>query len=201
MKKKIALILLLSVLAAGVLGVGTAAAEVLTGGIATVAEDCQMIKGAVAGNAVRFSATDFKQAMGIRRFDAITVTTLPDIKDGLLYFGNEPIPVGTVVPRASLDNLTFIPTSDEVAEASFRFTCDAYAGGAEVGCTIRFAEAVNEEPTILESTAVRPVSTISGMAVTGALCATDPEGDALEFIVVEYPTKGTLTLTDAAYGG
>ena len=54
-------------------------ATVLTGGVASVAEESGMIKGAVAGSTVRFSATDFKQAMGITRFEGITVTAVDGI--------------------------------------------------------------------------------------------------------------------------
>ena len=198
MKKTVALLLALLLCLGGALTV--AAADLLSVGVSVLAEQSGMVKGAVAGDAVRFSATDFKQAMGIRRFDSITLTSLPDGKQGILYFGREPITVGASIPRASLDSLTFVPSGEGVSEACFSFTCDAYAGGAEVVCTIRFAERLNEAPTITDVTASRTVSTLAGVSAEGTLCASDPEGDALEFIVTSYPAHGTLTLTDSAYG-
>ena len=198
MKKLLTLFVILTLLAVGT--VTASAAPLLSDGIAVIAGGGGMVKGAISGDAVRFSATDFKQAMGIRRFDCITLTSLPDGKDGILYFGKEPITVGASVPRASLDTLSFVPSSESVNEASFSFTCDAYAGGAEVVCTIRFAERVNQAPTITDVTASRAVSTLSGVTAEGTLCASDPEGDLLEFIVLEYPSHGTLVLTDTAYG-
>ena len=198
MKKTVTLLLLLALCLGG--AVTAAAADLLSDGVSVLANESGMVKGAVAGDAVRFSATDFKQAMGIRRFEGITLTSLPDGRDGILYFGKEPITVGASIPRASLDSLTFVPSGEEISEACFTFTCDAYAGGAEVTCTIRFAERMNEAPTITDVTASRTVSTLAGITAEGTLCATDPEGDALEFIVIEYPAHGTLTLTDSAYG-
>ena len=198
MKKTVTLLLLLALCLGG--AVTAAAADLLSDGVCVLANESGMVKGAVAGDAVRFSATDFKQAMGIRRFEGITLTSLPDGRDGILYFGKEPITVGASIPRASLDSLTFVPSGEEISEACFTFTCDAYAGGAEVTCTIRFAERMNEAPTITDVTASRTVSTLAGITAEGTLCATDPEGDALEFIVIEYPAHGTLTLTDSAYG-
>lgn len=195
------ILLLLTVLALCLGGAVTvSAAALLSDGVGVLAEQGGMVKGAIAGNAVRFSATDFKQAMGIRRFEGITLTSLPNGRDGILYFGDEPISVGVTVPRASLDSLSFVPSSPEVGEACFSFTCEAYAGGAEVVCTIRFAERMNEAPTITDVTASRAVSTLEGVSAEGTLCATDPEGDALEFILIDYPEHGTLTLTDSAYG-
>lgn len=199
MKKRI-LLLLLVIFAALALTVSASAASLLTGGIGVIAEGATMVKGAVAGDTVRFSAADFKQAMGLRRFEGITLTSLPDGECGTLYFGKEAVSVGVTVPRASLDNLTFVPKNEGVKEAGFRFTCESYAGGAEIACTIRFAEALNHAPTVSELAATRAVSTYCGVMAEGCLLATDPEGDALEFIVISYPAHGTLTLTDSSCG-
>lgn len=199
MKKRF-LLLLLVVFATFTLSVSASAAPLLSGGIGVMAEGATMVKGAVAGDTVRFSATDFKQAMGLRRFESITLTSLPDGECGTLYFGKEAVSVGVSVPRASLDNLSFVPKNEGVKEADFRFTCESYAGGAEMVCTIRFAEALNHAPTVSELAATRAVSTYCGVVAEGCLLATDPEGDAMEFIVLSYPTHGTLTLTDSAYG-
>lgn len=197
MKTRVILILIAICLLAAALPVSAA---VLTGGVVTVAEESTMIKGAVAGSTVRFSATDFKQAMGITRFEGITVTALPGEEEGTLCFGGEPLTAPVTVPRASLDSLTFVPCGKEVREAAFRFTCDSYAGGAEITCAIRFAEELNRGPTVSNVVASRAVSTFAGTLAEGTLCATDPEGDALEFIVITYPGHGTLTMTDAARG-
>ena len=199
MKKRILLLLLILAMALA-LPMSASAASRLSGGIGVMAEGATMIKGAVAGDTVRFSATDFKQAMGLRRFESITLTALPDGECGTLYFGKEAVSVGATVPRASLDNLTFVPKDTAVKEAGFRFTCESYAGGAEIACTIRFAESLNHAPTISELAAARAVSTYRGMMAEGCLLATDPEGDALEFIVIDYPAHGALTLTDSALG-
>ena len=199
MKKRI-LLLLLAVLIALTTTVSASAAVLLSDGISVIADGASMIKGAVAGDTVRFSATDFKQAMGLRRFESITLTSLPDGACGTLYFGSGEITVGATIPRASLDNLSFVPKNENVREAAFRFTCEGYAGGAEIACTIRFAETLNRAPTVSELEATRTVSTYSGMMAEGRLLAADPEGDALEFIVTEYPAHGVLSLTDRAYG-
>ena len=198
MKKRI-LLLLLVIFATFALSV-SASAAVLSGGVGVMAEGATMIKGAVAGDTVRFSATDFKQAMGLRRFESITLTSLPDDACGTLYFGKEAVSVGVSVPRASLDNLSFVPKNEGVKEAGFRFTCESYAGGAEIACTIRFAEALNRAPAVSDLAATRAVSTYCGVVAEGTLLATDPEGDAIEFIVISYPKNGALTLTDSAYG-
>ena len=198
--KKTLLLCLAALMLLAACALTASASELLSGAMTVVAEEATMIKGAVAGDTVRFSAADFKQAMGIRRFDGITLTSLPPKETGTLLFGGKDVTVGTTLPRASLVGLTFVPADDKVTEAAFTFTCDAYAGGAEIACTIRFAEKLNEAPTVSDVAASRLVSTVRGLTAEGTLCATDPEGDAIEFIVVSYPQNGTLTVLDAATG-
>ncbi len=198
--KKTLLLCLAALLLLVASAITASATDLLTGAMTVVAEDANMIKGAVAGDTVRFSAADFKQAMGIRRFDGITLTSLPAKEQGTLYFGGKDVAVGATVPRDSLSGLTFVPADDKVTEAAFTFTCDAYAGGAEIACTIRFAEKLNAAPTVSDVAASRLVSTYRGLSAEGTLCATDPEGDPIEFIVIEYPENGTLTMLDAATG-
>ena len=200
MKKTVCTALFAVVLLMGVLVSGASAAGLLTGGTLVIAEETGMVKGAVAGETVRFSAADFKQAMGIRRFDSITVTSLPDAESGTLYFKNEGLTAPVTLPRESLSGLTFVPKDKKVTEAAFTFTCEGYAGGAEIACAIRFAEKLNRAPTVSDVAASRRVSTFRTLTAEGTLCATDPEGDPLEFIVVSYPEHGTLVMLDSAVG-
>ncbi len=199
MKKRILLTLMLCLLA-GALTLGVSAAGVLSSGTAVIAEETGMIKGGIAGERVPFSAADFKQAMGKARFKSITLTSLPDAECGVLYFGEAPATAGMTVPRESLSSLCFVPKDKSVKEAVFRFTAEGIAGGAEMVCTVRLAEKLNAAPTVNEEGAFCRVSTFTSQSAEGTLSASDPEGDALEFIVIEYPKRGVLTMTDPARG-
>ena len=199
MKKRI-LCVLLAVLFTFSIATYASAATLLTSGSAVLAEKSGMIKGGIAGERVAFSAADFKQALGSTRFGSITLTALPDADCGVLYFGESPATEGMTVPRASLSALSFVPKEKGIKEAAFRFTAEGCLGGAEMVCTVRFAEKVNEAPTVNEAGAFCSVSTFTSQSVSGRLSARDPEGDALEFIVIEYPDHGALSMTDPALG-
>ena len=200
MKKTVLLTILALLMSVSLLTATASAAGLLSGSMPVLAEETAMIKGAVAGETVRFSATDFKQAMGIKRFGAITVTSLPDAAAGTLYFGEQGVTAPVTIPRESLASLRFVPKDKGVTEAGFTFTCESYAGGAEILCSIRFTEKVNQAPTVSDVAASRLVSTFRSLSAEGTLCATDPEGDALEFLIVTYPKHGTLTMTDKEAG-
>ncbi len=196
--KKTATILALLLLILAV-ALPASASSLFTPGVLTIAEETVMIKSGIEGKALKFSAADFKQAMGIKKFKAVTVTALPPEGDGVLTHNGTPVTAGQSLERESLASLTFVPKSG-VKESRFTFTCDAYAGGAPIECILRFAETVNQAPVISELSASLSVSTLKNVGVEGVLCATDPEGDALEFIVVDYPDHGSLKLLDETYG-
>ncbi len=200
MMKKRMFGVLLCLLLVGCMTVGASAAGMLSPGIAVIAEASGMIKGGIAGEKVAFSAADFKQALGSARFKSITLTALPDADAGVLYFGTSPATVGMTVPKESLLALAFVPKDKGVKEAAFRFTAEGVTAGAEVVCTVRFAKEMNGAPTVDTEGAFRRVSTFSSQCVEGTLLASDPEGDALEFILTEYPAHGALTMRDSSCG-
>ena len=66
---------------------------------------------------------------------------------------------------------------------------------------MKFIEKVNYAPKLNTDTEqTLNVTTQKGILVYGKIDAHDPEGDALEYILVTYPKYGTLTLTDDGNG-
>ncbi len=163
--------------------------------------DIPMIKSGLRQNAgICFTEADFKQALGLAKFDAITVTSLPDSRDGVLKLSQAKVQEGQTIRAEYLSKLTFTPTSSTVAEASFTFTCDDYAGGASVTCVLRVLEAVNYAPEIDRTESSLAVSTQSGVAMYGTLVSLDPENDELTYIVTSYPQNGVLSMEDIHSG-
>ncbi len=163
-------------------------------GVAVIANDVKMIKTGLIGQKLCFTETDFKTALSIPSFDKITVTSLPSSEDGTLMLGQRRLSEGAAVRRRNIASLSFVPASGEVTEAYFEFSCDSYAGGASIGCTLKFIDKINYAPTI-EGISEEALSytTQREISVFGELSAKDKEGDELEFIIVSYPKSGTLT--------
>lgn len=198
MKKLLLTLLACMLLLCTTLGVSAA----FLGGAATVlAEDVTLIKTGLPGENITFSDADFKQALAVPDFTAVTVKSLPKSTEGTLLLAGRRIGVGQTVKRKNVASMTFVPASKNVTECNFLFTCDGLAGGADILCTIKYTNAVNHAPKIDEAaSAALSVGTQRNVSLFGEMCATDPEGDALEYIVVSYPTRGTLTVTDKASG-
>ena len=197
MKKIISLMLVLATLCS----VGISSSAFFGSGAAVVASDVNLIKTGLVGQKLCFTDGDFKSALALANFDSITITEIPSSTEGTLLLSGRRVGKGRVIKRKNLGALVFIPASDSVTECKFKFTVDGYAGGAEIECIMKFIDKVNYAPEAIGDAAfVAGVITQESISVYGNLEAKDPEGDAIEYIIVSYPKRGVLTLTESDSG-
>ena len=164
-------------------------------GAQVVAADVTMIKTGLIGQKICFTDGDFKSALALSDFKSITITEIPSSTEGTLLLSGRRVGKGRVIKRKNLGALVFIPASDSVSECSFKFTVDGYAGGAEIECILKFTDKVNYAPEAIgDSVSAASIQTQESISFYGKLNATDPEGDALEFMVVSYPKNGELAI-------
>ncbi len=173
-------------------------AEKLTSGADELAKDTVLIKSGYLGESVKFCENDFKTALGAAKISSVTIISLPEEKTGTLYLSSSRVSAGQNVTASLLDLLKFMPADKTVEEASFTFTADNLAGGAEIPCKIKLLDKKNEAPTVGNTSL--SVATQQGIAYYGTLGGSDPEGDTLFFRVTSYPKRGTLTVLDSASG-
>lgn len=199
MKKIISVILAVSLLLAGIGGV--CASALFGTGVAVMAEEVTLIKTGLLGRKLVFADTDFKSALSIPDFDELTVKSLPPSTEGTLLLAGRRVSEGQTIKRKNVGALVFVPASSEITESGFGFTIDNAAGGAVCKCVMKFIDKVNYPPEISDDNqASVSLTTQSEISVYGRMEATDPEGDALEYIVVSYPKEGTLTVIDSEEG-
>lgn len=166
-------------------------------GVQVVASNASMIKTGLIGQKLCFTDADFKSALVLSDFESITVTEIPSSTEGTLLLGGRRVGKGRVIKRKNLGALVFIPASDAVSQCSFKFTVKKYAGGAEIECIMKFIDKVNYPPTVNgEESASLKVNTQESILVYGDLHGRDPEGDMIEYIIVSYPSHGTVEVSD-----
>ena len=169
-------------------------------GVDCLAKEAELIKAALRGEEVRFSEVDFKQALGLTRITSVTVLSLPSATDGTLKLRGTPMESDKKLTRDEIGQLTFVPARDDLDTTSFSFCVNSEAGTTELTCTVRMAERINYAPSVREDKATLYVETQKNIAVYGKMRATDPEGDTLTYLVIAYPKKGTLSVTDRESG-
>lgn len=170
-------------------------------GARVVASDVKMIKTGLIGQKITFTDGDFKSALVLSDFDTITLTEIPSSIEGTLLLDGRRVGKGRVIKRKNLGGLIFLPASDAVTECKFKFTVDGYAGGAEIECVLKFIDKVNYAPEAMgDSVSASNIQTQAAISFYGNLEAIDPEGDSVEYIIVSYPKRGILTLTEKESG-
>ena len=199
MKKKYRFLLLLAVCLSCLAALPVCAAR-LGGGVACLAAAEPMIKSGIAGEPLAFSPADFRQAVGLSRVGAITVTELPDSATGTLKLSGFRVKEGETIPEGSLSSLTFTAATPLVSESSFRFRTEN-GSGAEMTCRIRLTDEFNRAPSVGAIPENRlSVAAQSGIRTFGTLASNDPEGDAVSYLLVSAPEHGSVILTDPASG-
>ena len=197
--KKLFASILSSTLILSILIIGVISSSATFGsGVTAVAQNVNLIKTGLLGQKLCFNDSDFKSALCISDFDTVTITEIPSSKEGTLLISGRRVGKDRVIKRKNLASLVFIPASGTVSEAKFKFKVD---DGAEIECLMKFIDKVNYAPSIDESSVnASTVKTQESVSVFGKIEASDPEGDALQFITVIYPKHGTLEFVDESSG-
>ena len=193
MKRAKIVLAALAVLATLSAGASVYAAE-FGGGIETVATGCEMVKGGLIGEDVRFERSDFEAALGVKGLKAIVIKRLPAASEGVLRLDGKAVKEGQRLTGKQLSLLCFRAATPTVMEASFSFRAEGVSLTDTV-CRIRLTDQVNRAPEVGHlSRQWLSVSTQLGLPITGRLSGYDPDGDALTYLITEYPKNGALVL-------
>ncbi len=175
------------------------ASSPLTPALNIISSNFDMAKAGLIGHSPVFSRDDFCRALNLSTIESLTVMSLPEATNGRLLLGTTAVTVGQTISGANLDALVFSSASSEKSVSSFEFTVDDR--GYLMSCAIYMLDRVNASPTVAHAAGITlDVDTHTNTAAFGKLAAYDPEGDALRFDIVSYPTHGVLMLTDAESG-
>ncbi len=167
--------------------VSAAGVSPLSPGLAVLASRTSLIKNAVRGEEIRFTASDFETALGVERAAAVTVVSLPLVTEGKLMLGDAAVSRGQLISRTAMNSLRFVPTDLACTGSSFSFFCGANA--YETECVLYYMEAENGSPSVSVGEEKR---TYADVTCFGRLTATDPEGDPVRFEITSYPEHGIL---------
>ena len=197
MKKRLIALLVPAVTALSI-SVGAVTAYALSGtGIEVVASEVSVVKTALSGKKITFSDGDFKSAFALADFKSITVTAIPSSTEGTLMLAGRRVYEGQTVKRRNIGAMVFVPASADVEEADFSFTLCYGPSTPEARCIMKFIDRVNYAPTAERG---EEITTQAQIPYHGKMNATDPEGDAMTFMVVSYPDNGRITVVDSSTG-
>ena len=160
----------------------------LSQGVNIIRGNFELRKSAMINNDIAFKPEEFEQVLGIKKIRGITITRLPDFREGVLTLGGSEILAGQTVARDNIKYIRLVPHPDRVGSISFYFKDAESPDDYSILCSISVLEALNFAPT------ASPVSIITqrDIPVFKSMQGSDPEGDALDFSIIEGPRKGLL---------
>ena len=165
-----------------------------------LSEEFPLIKVSLKGQTVAFHRNDFEQCLGVDRVGSVMISSLPSAELGELRLGDLPVTKNQILSGSELKRLSFVPRTQSVSEASFRFRV---MGSQEyiLSCQIYFLEKLNDAPTAEKaSKAMLTQCTMENIAIHGRMHALDPENDLLRFEIVKNPKKGIVSISNRELG-
>ena len=197
--KKIALILaviMLFLTSPYALAKSDADTALLSLGLNNIASSFTVRVSAKAGEDIIIVKDDFLRALNKSDIEEIKILSLPDTARGSLYLSGEAVKVGDVIDGTSLSCLNFSPAGVHITGASLRFS-DSLTG-CEYTLDMFLLSDENSAPVTKVQSAGGYVSTYKDTALFSSLPGYDPDGDAVEFIIVDFPGDGSLSLDRAS---
>lgn len=176
--------------AAGATSLVTAGTPPLSPAIDSIRSNHVLRKWALAGNDITFRPEEFEEILGIRRIRYITITELPDMREGVLTLSGNDITAGQTIPRENIKHLRLVPYPGRLGSVSFYFKDGERSGGSPILCSVNILQTLNFPPTAYSVDVV----TQQNISVFSAMKATDPDGDAIDFIIIRAPQHGLLEL-------
>ena len=197
-KKIFTILILVSMLAT----IGATVAYAYFGtGYEIVSANAGVVKAGLRGQKLCFSDTDFKSAFAITDFKSITITSIPSSSEGTLLLAGRRVKEGQTIKRRNVAALVFVPASAEIEDVSFNVVLETTDTQISCECRMRFLDKINYAPkTPEEEKSSLSLTTQAEISVYGRLEGTDPEGDALEYIIAAYPKNGSLSIIDSENG-
>lgn len=180
----------LVVLVLALCGVFAQGAYAVSPALEIIRSETRLIKCCVNGERVGFTAEEFEALTGAET-EYITVTSLPQLSDGVLKLTGTDLRVGQQVSASGLRYMKFVPSRGFEGECSFTFTVAAEGWESkELECVIRYSETANFAPVAVNAT----IRTYKSLMVTAPLGAYDPDGDGLEYVIEQYPLNGSVVI-------
>ena len=165
---------------------------ILSPGLKNLASRCKLKVSGAAGASIPFSKEDFLRAINLKDIEDITISSLPAPEDGeLLYMGNA-VKVGQVIDADTVSSLEFIPAASHVTCSEFSFFAEDSL--YDVTGMIYVLDSRNTAPTIRDISVGKYVSAYTDVSYKGHLSGYDPDGDEIEYMIVDYPKNGILLL-------
>jgi hypothetical protein len=150
----------------------------------------ELKKSALVNSDITFKPEEFEKILGKKKIRYITVMNLPDARHGVLTLGGADILAGQTVARENIKYIRLVPFPDRAGVIQFYFKDAESPDDSAILCSVSVLEALNFAPAANNIN----ISTQKNIPVFKAMKGSDPDGDALNYKILEAPKKGLLEI-------
>ncbi len=169
--------------------------------LSVIAEELNMKKSGLVNSTLHFKYQDFRDFLEVSKLDSITVNTLPSVFEGTIYLGNIPVIANQTIKKADMNKLSFVPASNDVLHASFRFSGNGISCESSVKCSLFLFNKLNTAPVVTQDViSTEKLTTKKNIMVYSTLSASDAENDELFFEVATEAKHGIVRFVDSKNG-
>ncbi|MCL2775522.1 MAG: S-layer homology domain-containing protein [Oscillospiraceae bacterium] len=157
----------------------------------------ELKKTAIVNSDITFKPEEFEKILGIKKLRYITITQLPDMKEGVLTLGGSEILEGQTISRDNIQYIRLVPYTDRVGTIKFCFkNTDDTTKDASIPCLIYVLHSLDFAPTANTVS----VTTQKNIPVFKMMDGTDPENDSMTYKIIQAPIKGILEVQNNSNG-
>ena len=135
---------------------------------------------------------DFLRALNKRELSGITIKSLPPVAEGELTCKGNAINTGDALSPADLSALSISPAGAYITDTEFSFIDNSSL--CEYTCRVFWLSSANSYPITNVKGVGTFLETYEELSVHSKLPGYDPDGDSVEYIIVEYPKHGSVIL-------
>lgn len=173
----------------------------LSPALSVITEELNMKKSGLVNSTLHFKYQDFRDFLAVSKLDSITVNTLPSVFEGTIYLGDTPVIANQTISPADMNKLSFVPASNEVSTASFRFSGNGISCESSVKCSLFLFDKLNTAPVITQNViSTEKLTTKKNIMVYSTVSASDPENDEMFFEVATEAKHGIVRFIDSKKG-
>ena len=174
---------------------GTSGSDLLSPALRNLSSNVSVRVSASAGEDALLVCDDFLRALNKRSISDITLKALPPASEGELTCKGNALKSGDTLSANDLSALSLSPAGTYITDTEFTFVDNSTL--CEYTCRVFWLSSPNAYPITNAKSIGSSISTYEDLSVHSKLPGYDPDGDNVEYIVVEYPKHGAIVLDRA----
>jgi len=162
-----------------------------------IRSNIELKKSALLNSDVTFKPEEFEKILGIKKLDALTITKLPELTQGVLTLGGSDILAGQTISRENIQYIRLVPYPNRTGAINFSFkNAGDTTADSSIQCVVSVLDSLNFSPSAVPIS----ITTQKNIPVFKSMDGTDPDDDSVNYKIIKAPKNGLLDVKNINNG-